>query len=150
MPQSLAVMLTHLIFSTKNRQPLIQSEIEPELHPYLATVFRSLDSPTLAINSTADHIHILFNLSRKRSLAEVVEEIKTSSSRWIKTKGAAYRSFYWQNGYGAFSIGQSGVAAVKRYIARQKEHHRKLSFQDEFREFLAKYYVEYDERYVWD
>ncbi len=150
MPQSLASVLVHLIFSTKNRQPLMQPEIEPELHPYLATVFRSLDSPTLALNGTEDHLHVLFRLSRKKSMAEVVEEIKTSSSKWIKSKGAAYKNFYWQNGYGAFSIGQSGVEALRKYIARQKEHHRKKTFKDEYRDFLAKYQVEHDERYVWD
>jgi putative transposase len=150
MPQSHAVVLVHLVFSTKNRHPWIRPEIEPELHPYLATVFRSLDSPTLTINGTFDHVHILFRLGRKIALANVVEEIKTSSSKWIKTKGAEYAKFYWQNGYGAFSIGQSGVEALKKYIARQKEHHRKKTFQDEFRTFLAKYEVDYDERYVWD
>jgi REP element-mobilizing transposase RayT len=150
MPQSLASVLVHLVFSTKNRQPLLRPEIEPELHPYLATVFRSLECPTLTINGTQDHVHILFRLGRKIALANVVEEIKTSSSKWIKTKGPAYRGFHWQNGYGAFSIGQSGVEALKRYIANQKEHHRKKTFQEEFRAFLARYHIEYDERYVWD
>src|SRR5688572_11326458 len=150
MPQSLASILVHLIFSTKNRQPMIEPVIESELHPYLATVFRGLDSPALTMNNTADHIHILFRLGRKISLAKVVEEVKSSSSKWIKTKGPQYKLFYWQNGYGAFSIGESGVAALKTYIAKQKEHHRKKTFQQEFREFLAKYRVEYDERYVWD
>ena len=150
MPQSLASILVHLVFSTKNRQPLIHPEIESELHPYLATVFRNLDSPTLALNGTEDHLHVLFRLSRKKSIAEVVEEIKTSSSRWIKGNGVQYADFYWQNGYGAFSIGESGVKALKRYIADQKEHHRRKTFQDEYREFLAKYRIEYDERYIWD
>jgi REP element-mobilizing transposase RayT len=150
MPQSLASVLVHLIFSTKHRQPLILSEIEPELYPYLATVFRGLDSPILALNGTADHLHVLFRLGRKVSLAEVVEVIKTSSSKWIKTKGPAYKEFYWQNGYRAFSIGESGVAALKQYIAKQKDHHQKTTFQEEYRAFLAKYRVEYDERYVWD
>jgi putative transposase len=121
MPQSLAVVLIHLVFSTKNRQPWILPEIEPELHPYMATVFRSLDSPTLTINGTSNHVHVLFRLGRKIALAKVVEEIKTSSSKWIKTKGPDYQDFYWQNGYGAFSIGQSGVESLKKYIANQKE-----------------------------
>jgi REP element-mobilizing transposase RayT len=97
-----------------------------------------------------DHVHLLFRLGRKRSLAEIVEEVKKSSSKWIKTKGPQYKDFYWQSGYGAFSIGQSGIDALKAYIANQKEHHRKKTFQEEFREFLAKYQIEYDERYVWD
>jgi len=150
MPQSLASILVHLIFSTKNRQPLILPDVEPELFPYMATVFRGLDSPVLALNGTTDHLHVLFRLGRKIAVADVVEEIKTSSSKWIKTKGPAYRGFYWQNGYGAFSIGESGVAALKSYIAGQKEHHRKTSFQDEYRAFMAKYRIDYDERYVWD
>src|SRR5713226_9056922 len=135
MPQSLASVLVHLVFSTKNRQPFISPEIEPQLHPYLATVFRTLDSPTLTINGTEDHVHVLFRLGRKISLAKLVEEIKTSSSKWIKTKATAYKDFHWQSGYGAFSIGQSGVEDLKKYIANQKEHHRKKSFQEEFRAF---------------
>lgn len=150
MPQSLASILVHLVFSTKNRQRLIRPEIEVELFPYLATVFRNLDSPTLAINGTDDHVHILFRLSRKKAVAEVVEEIKTSSSHWIKAKGKEYEEFYWQNGYGAFSIGESGVEALKAYVANQKAHHRRRSFQEEYRALLAKYHIDFDERYVWD
>jgi len=150
MPQSLASVLVHLVFSTKNRQPFIRPDVETQLHPYLATVFRSSDSPTLTINGTEDHVHVLFRLGRKISLAELVEEIKTSSSKWIKTKGTEYKGFHWQSGYGAFSIGQSGVEELKRYIANQKEHHRKKTFQEEFRAFLGKYGIDYDERYVWD
>ena len=130
MPQSLASVLVHLVFSTKHRQPFIRPEIESELHPYLATVFRSLECPTLTMNGTEDHLHVLFRLGRKVSLAQVVEEIKTSSSKWIKTKGAEYKDFHWQNGYGAFSIGQSGAEALKKYIANQKQHHRKKTFQE--------------------
>ncbi len=150
MPQSLASILVHLTFSTKNRQPLIRPDIEPELHPYMATIFRQMDSPSIALNGTDDHVHALFRLGRKTSVADVVEEVKKSSSKWIKTKGIEYAEFYWQAGYGAFSIGQSGVSGVKRYIANQKEHHHKRTFQDEFRELCTKYEIEYDERYVWD
>ena len=150
MPQSHASILVHLIFSTKNRKPLLTPEIETELHPYMTTVLRTLDSPSLTINGTTDHIHALFRLGRKIALAKVVEEVKSSSSKWIKTKGPEFKKFYWQNGYGAFSIGESGVEALRRYIARQKEHHRKISFQDEFRKFLTKYGLQWDEKYVWD
>ena len=150
MPQSLAKIYIHLVFSTKNREPLIDSSIEKELFPYLAKVFRECDSPSLAINSAYDHIHCLFLLSRKFPVCDVIEEIKKSSSKWIKTKGSQYSNFYWQNGYGAFSIGQSGIENVKRYIARQKEHHRRKTFKEEYLQFLKKYEVEYDERYVWD
>jgi putative transposase len=150
MPQSLASLLVHLVFSTKNREPWITPELEAELHPYLASVCRAMESPSLAINGTADHVHILLSLSRKHALCDVVEEVKKRSSKWAKTKGAALVQFHWQGGYGAFSIGESMVKDVRRYIANQKEQHRHKSFQDEFRAFLKKYGVEYDERYVWD
>jgi putative transposase len=150
MPQSFAAILIHLVFSTKNREPYLTPEIESELHPYLATIFRELGCPSLCINGTTDHVHILFRLSRTKAICDVVEEVKTSSSKWIKTKGRPWANFYWQNGYGAFSIGESGVQAVKRYIADQKKHHQKRSFQDEYRALLGKYGIEWDERYVWD
>lgn len=150
MPQSLSSILIHLIFSTKHRESFISPEIEVELHPYMAKIFRALKSPALAIDGTRDHIHSLFALSRVITIADVVEEVKTESSKWIKTKGLEFRNFHWQSGYGAFSIGQSQVASVKRYIQSQKEHHRRVTFQDEFRKFLKRYEIEYDERYVWD
>ena len=150
MPQSLSAILIHLIFSTKHREPFISAEIETELHPYMATVFRGLKSPSLAINGTPDHIHALFALGRVISIAQLVEEVKTTSSKWLKTKGAALRNFHWQNGYGAFSVGQLEVTDVKRYIQTQKEHHRRITFQDEYRKLLQDYGIGYDERYVWD
>jgi REP element-mobilizing transposase RayT len=116
----------------------------------MATVFRSLDCPSLAIGGTADHIHALFRLSRTKTVADIVEEVKVATSKWLKTKGPTLRYFHWQNGYGAFSIGESGVNALRRYIAAQEEHHRRLTFQDEFRAILKKYRILYDERYVWD
>jgi REP element-mobilizing transposase RayT len=124
--------------------------IEKELHPYLAKVFRGLKSPSLAIDGTTDHIHALFSLSRVIKIADLVEEIKTESSKWIKTKGPEFQNFHWQRGYGAFSIGQSQVTVVKRYIARQKIHHQRITFQDEYRKFLKSYGIDYDEGYVWD
>lgn len=150
MPQSLAAIYVHLVYSTKNRQPLIRSDIEEELRQYNAGILRNLESPMICSNGMADHIHILFRLGRKIALAELVEELKKGSSKWIKSKGTEFCEFYWQSGYGAFSIGQSGIEATKHYIAKQKEHHRKKTFQEEFRAFLAKYEIEYDERYVWD
>ena len=150
MPQSLSSILIHLIFSTKNREPFLHSEIEAELYPYMASILKAKKSPALIINGTSDHLHTLFSLSRVVAIADLVEEVKTESSKWIKTKGKEFRNFHWQNGYGAFSIGQSQVESVKRYISRQKEHHRRASFQDEYRKFLKAYEVEYDERYVWD
>jgi REP element-mobilizing transposase RayT len=150
MPQSLSSILIHLIFSTKNREPFITPAIEAELHPYMASIFRALKSPSLTIDGTSDHVHILFSLGRIITVADLVEEVKTGSSKWIKTKGLEFRNFHWQKGYGAFSIGESNVAALKRYIGSQKQHHKRIAFQDEYRKFLKSYGLDYDERYVWD
>ena len=150
MPQSLSSILVHLIFSTKNREPFITPAIEPELHPYIAQILRELNSPCLALNGTNDHIHILFALSRVITVAELVEEVKTNSSKWIKTKGREFKNFHWQRGYGAFSIGQSNVEVLKLYIRNQKDHHKRVTFQDEYRDFLKSYGIDFDERYVWD
>jgi REP element-mobilizing transposase RayT len=150
MPQSLSSILIHLVFSTKNREPFITPAIETELHPYLATIFRALKSPSLCIDGTVDHVHVLFSLARLITIADLLEEIKTESSKWIKTKGPEFRNFHWQKGYGAFSIGQSKVETLKRYIRGQKQHHRRVTFQDEYRKFLKSYGIDYDERYVWD
>jgi putative transposase len=150
MPQSLSLILVHLVFSTKNREPLIRSEIEGELQAFLGGIARDCGCPALAIGGTEDHRHLLCSLSRTRTVASLVEDLKTRSSKWIKTKGPAYAGFSWQAGYGAFSIGKSQIGVVLRYIMNQKQHHRKLSFQDEFRALLRKYDVAYDERYIWD
>src|SRR2546429_4391881 len=130
MPQSLSSILVHLVFSTKNREPFITPAIETELHPYMAKIFRELKSPSLTIDGTSDHVHILFSLGRVIKVADLVEEVKTETSKWIKTKGREFRNFHWQKGYGAFSIGQSNVETLKRYIRDQKQH-RRVTFQDE-------------------
>jgi REP element-mobilizing transposase RayT len=150
MPQSLSSILVHLVFSTKNREPYITAEIKPELHAYVAAVFRECHSPALIINGTANHLHTLFTLSRTVTVAEIVEEVKKRSSKWAKTKSGVHMNYQWQTGYGAFSVSQSNVAAVKKYIAAQKEHHRRKTFEEEYRSILEKYDVAYDERYVWD
>jgi REP element-mobilizing transposase RayT len=150
MSQSLVKNLVHLIFSTKNRERLITDAVRPELHAYMAGILQSLESPALTINSVADHVHILFSLDKDRAIAKVVMEVKRGSSKWIKTQGRAFRKFHWQSGYGGFSIGKSAVERTKSYIARQAKHHRNKTFQEEFRKFLHRYEVEYDERYVWD
>jgi REP element-mobilizing transposase RayT len=149
-PQSLASILIHLIFSTKHREPLLTPAIETELYAYLAAILKDQGCAALAIGGMPDHVHILCLLARTASVSRVVEEVKKGSSRWIKTKGPPFRGFAWQAGYGAFSIGQSGVDQARRYIKNQKEHHQIKSFQDEYRAFLARYEVAYDERYVWD
>lgn len=150
MPQSLSSILIHLVFSTKHREPFITPMIEPELHAYLAKICREFNSPALIINGTMNHVHLLFALSRTTTVATIVEEAKKRSSKWIKSKGDEFRHFQWQTGYGAFSIGQSNVIALKKYIAEQKDHHRHKSFEDEYKVFLEKYRIEYDERYMLD
>lgn len=150
MSQSLSKLYIHLIFSTKHREPLLPVAVQPRLHAYLAAVLKNLDSPAVKIGGTRDHVHILFRLSRIHTLAETVEKVKTGSSKWLKTQGREMASFHWQNGYAAFSVGPADVQAAIDYIARQEEHHRKASFQEEYRRFLEKYGVEYDEQYVWD
>ncbi len=147
MPQSLSI---HLIFSTKNRQPFIKPAIESELHPYMASIFRDHQSPSLAIDGTSHNVHILCALGRTITVADLIEEVKTGSSKWIKTNGREFKNFHWQTGYGAFSIGQSNIPALKRYIRNQKQHHRRVSFQDEYRNLLKRYEIEFDERYIWD
>ena len=148
MPQSLACILIHVVFSTKNRAPLITPKLETELFPYMATCAKELHSPALAINGTNDHVHLLMALGRTVTIADWVEHIKNGSSKFAKTKGV--KNFYWQSGYGAFSLGRSQERDIKTYIARQKTRHRTVSFQDEYRELLKRYDVEYDEKYVWD
>ena len=150
MPQSLATNLIHLVFSTKHREPLLSDSIRPDFHAYLATIFKNLNSPVLALNSVEDHIHILFSLHRTVTLSSVVEDAKKSSSKWLKTQSSNLSTFSWQSGYGAFSVSQSNVDSVKTYIANQAEHHRKITFQEELRIFLTKHQVDFDERYLWD
>ena len=150
MPQSLAKNVMHLIFSTKERRKLLSDEIRPELHSYMAAVLKGEKCPALLINSVEDHVHILFLLHRTVALSTAVAEVKKSSSKWIKTKGVEFELFSWQAGYGSFSVSESNIPAVRRYIENQKEHHRTISFQDELRKFFIKHNCEYDERYVWD
>jgi putative transposase len=150
MPQSLARLQVHLVFSTKHRERILTDGVRPALHAYLATVLQNFGCPALLINSVADHVHILFELGRTVAVSAAVEEVKTTSSKWIKTQGAEFSTFAWQAGYGAFSVSESNVATVRDYIANQAEHHRVKSFQEEYRAFLAKHGVAFDERYVWD
>lgn len=150
MPQSLAKNIIHLVFSTKNREPVLSEAVRGPLCAYASAVLRDLDSPVVAINAWRDHVHILFELSKNHSLAQAVMEVKRATSKWIKTQGTGFARFHWQSGYGAFSIGQSGVEEVKAYIANQAKHHGARSFEEEFQSFLNRYQVEFDERYVWD
>ena len=147
MGQSLVKNYIHIVFSPKYREPLIHEEIENELHKYLGGICNSLNCSVLIVGGYTDHIHIL---SKNISLVELVKKIKSHSSKWIKTRSKNYSNFYWQDGYGAFSVNPSQIEIVKNYIANQKEHHDKKPFKNEFRLFLKKYEVEYDEKYVWD
>ena len=150
MAQSLAQLYVHIVFSTKERYLFIETEIEPELYAYIAGTIKQMNGIPCLINGTADHVHILATLPRTVTLAKYIEGIKRPSSQWIKTKGEMYQKFAWQNGYGAFSVSSSRRDSVKRYIAGQKEHHRTVTFKEELLEFLQKYDVQYDERYLWD
>jgi putative transposase len=151
MAQSLARLWTHLIFSTKDRFPFLSDKaIRADMHAYLATVLRTHECETLLVGGVEDHVHALYVLSRNFSIATVVKEIKRTSSSWIKLISRRQAKFHWQSGYGAFSVSQSHLNQVIRYIERQEQHHRRVTFQDEYRAFLKKYGIEYDERYVWD
>ena len=150
MGQSLVKNYMHIIFSTKYRQPLIYEPVEHELHAYLGGICKNLECHPIKIGGYIDHIHILCMLSKKIALMKLLEEVKSHSSKWMKTKGDDLTNFYWQDGYGAFSVNPSEVDAVINYITNQKEHHSRRSFQDEYRGILKKYQVEYDERYIWD
>ncbi|MCX7049226.1 MAG: transposase [Candidatus Sumerlaeota bacterium] len=150
MSQSLAQLYTHLIFSTKCRIPLIDASISPKLWAYIGGILRNLDSPSIEIGGFQDHIHILYSQSKNYALKTVLEEIKKSSSKWIKTQGASYKKFYWQGGYGAFSVSPSRLESVRRYIRNQEAHHKKMTFQDEYRQFMKEYNLAFDEQYGWD
>ncbi len=150
MGQSLIKNYIHVVFSTKQREPFIYSPVEEELHSYLGGICNNLGCQPIKVGGCADHVHILCLLSKRVTLTKLVEELKTHSSKWIKTKEDTYKNFYWQNGYGAFSINPTEVDVVVNYISNQKEHHLKKTFQDEYRSFLKKYNIEFDEQYVWD
>lgn len=150
MPQSLSYLLTHIIFSTKDRAPFLDATVRPALHAYLATVARNVDCECFRVGGVADHVHLAVRLSRTITMAQLIEELKTSSSKWLKTQSPALAAFAWQRGYGAFSVGPSDLNALLHYIDTQEEHHKTRTFQDEYRAFLTKYGIEYDELYVWD
>jgi len=150
MGQSLSKVYVHIIFSTKNRIRLIDSEIKPRLFEYLGGICNQLDCIPLQVGGTNDHVHILCLLSKKITQIKLIEEIKKSSSKWIKTIGPNYRNFYWQDGYGVFSVNPSEVNIVVNYIKNQEEHHKKQTFKEEFMAFLKKYKIEYNEDYLWD
>ena len=150
MAQSLVKILVHVIFSTKQRRPFLAPGVASEMEAYLAGTLREIGCPAIQVKCVSDHAHILCSLGRRVDIAELVEKVKTSSSKWAKTQSPDLVEFYWQAGYGAFSVSASNVDEVRAYIRRQEQHHRQRTFQEEFLLFLKKHNVEYDERYVWE
>lgn len=150
MPQSLVKNYIHIIFSTKYREDFIDVNIENELFAYIATLCKDFESTAIQIGGTDNHIHILCLLSRKIALMKLVQEVKAHSSKWIKTKGKKYENFFWQDGYGAFSVSPNNIPVVTKYIINQREHHKEFDFKKELVSYYQKYKIDYDEKYLWD
>ena len=150
MAQSLADIVIHIVFSTKERKPWIDAVNEPELHAYICGICRHLDCPVIKINGVEDHIHVLLSLGRTISVSKLIAEIKSNSSRWIKTKDRQFCEFSWQDGYGAFSVSRSQINGAIKYIEKQKEHHKIKTFKEEFLTMLKMAQIQYDEKYLWD
>jgi REP element-mobilizing transposase RayT len=150
MPHSLTHILIHAIFSIKGREPLIDRELRPRLWAYVVGIVRESGGGSIAIGGTADHIHLLVSIPPTMPVADIMRLVKTNSSRWVHEEFPTRKSFAWQTGYAAFSVSASNVERVKRYIADQEEHHRKVTFQEEYVAFLKRHGVAYDERYLWD
>ena len=150
MPQSFCQIYVHLIFSTKKRRRWLDDTIRPRIHTYLATLARDDGCPFVHVGGPDDHIHMLVDLGKKTDPVTLTGKVKQESSRFVKTLGTDYEPFYWQAGYGAFSVGPTRIKDVMAYIDGQKKHHKRQTFQEEFRAFLDRYGIDYDERYVWD
>lgn len=150
MPQSLSNVLVHAVFSTLDRRAILFEEIRPELFGYLGAAINGEGAASLCVGGYVDHVHLVFRLPRTKSIADVIGGVKTASSKWIKAKDARLTTFAWQAGYAVFSVGRSEVEIVREYVRTQEEHHAKLSFQDEMRQFFRDCGIEFDERYVWE
>ncbi len=151
MPQSLSAVYIHLVFSTKDRHPFLRDKATRDaLHSYMAGISKTLDCPPLLIGGTEDHVHLLCRFSRKITQAEWVKEIKRVSHAWVEEHGRNISGFQWQGGYADFSVSQSKLAEVERYISQQEEHHRKVTFQEELRALLKRHKIAFDEKYLWD
>ena len=150
MPQALAKIYLHLIFSTKNRERSLPDDVRDDLHSYMGGILHGLGCSPIEINTEPDHAHVLFVMTRTETISNVVGQLKKSSNDWLRNRDPQFRHFYWQGGYGVFSVSQSAVEEVRQYIRDQREHHKQVSFQDEFRTFLKRYEMEFDERYVWE
>ncbi len=147
MAHSLVKNLIHLVFSTQYRRRWLIDSVQSPLFAYLAGTFRKLDSPAIIVNGVEDHVHALFSLSKRHALMDVIEEVKKSSSKWMKSDGSRNPHFHWQRGYAAFSVSSSMVETVRRYIQNQHEHHRQMTFQEELQLLLERHRIEYNERY---
>jgi REP-associated tyrosine transposase len=150
MAQTLFSSYLHIVFSTKNRLAIIPAEIEDELYAYVGGLIRNFECVLLKAGGTANHIHLLVSLSKNCLVPDLIGAVKRNSSKWIKTKGGVLEKFAWQDGYSAFSVGHTQIAAVRAYIADQKQHHKQRLFEDEMRSFYRKYNIEFDEKYIWD
>jgi REP element-mobilizing transposase RayT len=150
MPQSLAQILVHVVFSTKNREMVLFDSLRDELHAYIGGIVENQKGTLLKAGSVEDHIHLLIAHPRTCAPSDLIQEIKTGSSKWLKTKSKKLAQFHWQGGYGIFSISPSHRDALEVYIGNQAEHHRLYTFQEKYRRLLEKYHVPYDERYMWD
>lgn len=151
MSQSLSNIIVHIVFSTKDRQPLLADhDIRSQMHAQLGGTSKTLKCPPIIVGGVADHIHLLARQSRTITLADWVKELKRATSMWVKEKRQSFKEFSWQSGYGAFSVSQSQIGPVVEYIQNQEAHHKKVDFKTELRAFLKRHGVEFDERYVWD
>lgn len=150
MPQALHTLGTHLVFSTRGRRPLLSPEIRPEAHAFLAGILRDLECKSVTVGGTEDHVHLLFDMSKKVATSKLIEELKRRSSKFVKTLGPTVEDFYWQGGYGLFGVSPGHFPFVRQYVLSQEEHHRKETFEDELRRLLNEAGMTFDERYVWD
>jgi REP element-mobilizing transposase RayT len=150
MPQSFTCLHCHLTFSTKQRLPLITPEIESRLHQYLSGILRANNGSLLAAGGMPDHVHLLARLDKAMSVSDGMRLLKANSSKWVHETFSALQTFAWQGGYAAFSVSLSSLPAVKKYLAGQAEHHRKMTFQEELRQLLRRHHIELNERYGWD
>ncbi|MDZ4859205.1 MAG: transposase [Candidatus Hydrogenedentes bacterium] len=151
MSQSLSAIYLHTTWSTKERFPFLRDAgLRAHMHEYIGGVSNNLGCTPIIVGGVEDHVHILARFARTTTTADWIKEMKRASSAWVKGIDTSARKFQWQAGYGAFSVSYSNIGRVERYIANQEEHHRKLTFQEEFRQFMRKHGVEWDERYVWD
>jgi REP element-mobilizing transposase RayT len=149
-PQSFTCLHYHLVWSTKHREPTITPDLRPRLYEYLGGIVRSEGGMLLTVGGVADHVHLLARLSQQTAVADLLRVAKANSTKWVHDTFPTSAGFGWQTGYGAFTVSYSQLDAVRHYIARQEEHHRTVTFQDEFREFLRRHGIEFDERYLWE